>query len=43
MDEIRNIEEEGRSIAFGEFKNSIDKKGKQKEIINGMLNKEGKH
>ena len=31
MNEIRNIEKEGlNSIAFWEFKNRIDKKGKQK-------------
>ena len=43
MNEIGNIEEEGlNSIAVREFKNRIDKKGKQKEIVNGMLNKEGK-
>ena len=42
--EIRNIEEEGvqNSTAFWEFKKRMDKNGKQKESINGMLNKEGK-
>ena len=42
--EIAKIENDGglNSTAFWEFKKRMDKKGKQKEMVCGMMNKEGK-